>query len=597
MAKSLQQTDGIISFDVLINGTKIKDTIEVYEIGIEMEVNKITAAVLVVQDGSAFDLKKESFINSEGSDFIPGNEIEIRLGYDSKRDTVFKGLIVSQQLKVKCDKSQLTVICKDKAIKMTKGRHNEIFQNKTDANVIKSIVNNYQLESEIDKTTVKHPIIIQYNCSDWDYIVLRAEANNMLVTTYQNKLSVKKIDFTKAPNFEINTHQFVIDIDLQLQSENLSTTYNMSAWNPDSQQVVNHSHTIQDSLTQGNLSAKKLSDTLNNSSNSYSSASLDTDEMKVWLESQANLAVLEKIQGEITIPGTTEIIAGDIIKLSGFSARFNGNAFISKVSHTLHDGQWLTELHVGKSAKLHAALDDVEATGASGLLPALRGAQIATVKQIHEDPDNKYRVLVTLPMNNENGEDVAIWARISIPYASADAGFFFFPEVGDEVLLTFMNNDPRFPVIIGSLYSGKNKPKETPNEQNQFKSIYSKSGINIRFDDEDKILTIETPEMNTIVLDDKNKSISIKDSNENAIVMDESGITMNSPKDITLNADGNINLTAKSNLAMKANADATLDGLKIIQNAQTSFTAKGNASAELSASGQTTLKGSIVMIN
>ena len=160
-----------------------------------------------------------------------------------------------------------------------------------------------------------------------------------------------------------------------------------------------------------------------------------------------------------------------------------------------------------------------------------------------------------------------------------------------------MNDDPRFPVIFGALYSAKNKAKETPAEKNQFKSIYSKSGIHITFDDEDKILTIETPDMNTIVLDDKNKSISIQDLNENSILMNESGITIKTSKDLNLNADGSINIKATSNLAMSATADATLDGQSITQNAKTSFTAKGNASAELSASGQTSIKGAMVMIN
>ncbi|SRX73814.1 type VI secretion system tip protein VgrG [Aequorivita antarctica] len=597
MAKALQYPEGIIDFEILINGTKIKDTIEVKELLIEMEVNRITSAMIVVHDGGADGSENESYINSEGSDFIPGNEIEIRLGYNNKKEEVFKGLIISQQLKVKGYKSQLTVLCKDKAVKMTKGRHNAVFQNIIDSDALKSIVKNYGLKLEIDATTVSHPVLMQYNCSDWDYLVIRAEANNMLVTTYQNKLSVKKIDFNTTPELEINATQFIIDIDLRLQSENLSEAYNMSAWNPDTQQEIKSTHLIEDSLNQGNLNAKKLSAVLSNTSNSYSSTSLDTDEMKVWLASRANSAILEKIQGKITVLGTTKVIPGNIIKLSGFSARFNGNAFISKVTHSLQDGEWLTELYVGRSAKLHAALNDVEDLGASGLSPALRGTQIATVKQIHEDPSNKYRILVSLPISNGNGEDLAIWARISVPYASADAGLFFFPEVGDEVLLTFMNNDPRFPVIIGSLYSAKNKPKETPDEKNQFKSIYSKSGIHITFDDEDKILTIETPEKNTIVFDDKNKSINITDVNENTLVMDESGITMNSSKDINLNADGNINLIAKSNLAMKAMADVTLDGLNIKQSAQTSFTAKANASAELSASGQTTVKGAMVMIN
>lgn len=598
MAEILQQSDGIIDFDIYINGSKIKDTVEVQELSIEMEVNRITSATIVVQDGGAIGVVSEPYTHSEGKDFIPGSDIEISLGYIDKTEKVFKGIIVSQQLKVKGEDSQLTIFCQDKAVQMTKGRFNAVFQDTSDSGACKSIATSYGgITFEMDATTKEHPALMQYNCSDWDYVVIRAEANDMLVHTYQNKLSIKKVDFSKAPDVEIKSSQFVIDIDLTVATQNISKSYSMSSWDPKTQETVKSVLSIQDGLAQGNLTIDDLSKDLQNDMDGYSSTSIDKDEMDVWLAAKANKAILEKIQGKITVPGNTKIIAGDIIKLSEFSARFNGKAFISKVIHSLQDGEWLTVLTVGKSSKSHAALKDVEDLGASGFLPALRGTQIAKVKQIHEDPDAGFRVLVTLPSFSGTGQDVGIWARMSFSYASNEAGFFFFPEIGDEVLLSFINNDPRYPVIIGSLYSAKNTAKETPDEKNQFKSIYSKSGIHITFDDEDKILTIETPEKNTIILDDKSKSVSMKDMNDNSIVMDESGITIKSPKDINLKADGDITINAQSNLAMKATADATLDGASITQSAQSSFTAKGNASAELSASGQTTVKGAMVMIN
>ena len=597
MAEFLHQQDGIIDFDILLNGSKIKDTVEVQEITIEMEVNRIASASIVIQDGGAIGVVNEPFTHSEGKDFIPGSTIEIALGYIDNTKKVFKGIVLSQRLLVKGDKSQLIIKCQDKAVNLTKGRYNAIFQNMKDSDAIKSIVSKYGLEFEMDTTPYEHSCLMQYNCSDWDYLVMRAEANNMAVHTNQNKLSIKKLDFGSEPNYEIKSSQFVIDIDLSLESKNISGTYMMSSWNPNSQEVISSAVQIQDSLGQGDLTAKKLAATLTNNSESYSSTPISKDEMDVHLESLANTAVLDKVRGKITIPGTTKIISGDIIKLSEFSSRFNGKAYISKVTHCLEDGEWRTMLQVGKDTQSHASLPEVEEFRASGLFPAVRGTQIGTVKKIAEDPDNNYRVLVTMPSFTGSGQEEGIWARMALPYASADSGYFFFPEVGDEVLLTFTNDDPRFPIIFGSLYSAKNKPKETPDEKNQFKSIYSKSGIHITFDDEDKILTVATPDMNTIVLDDKNKSISIKDLNENSIIMDESGITIKTPKDLNLNADGNINITATSNLAMSARADATLDGSSITQNAKTSFTAKGNASAELSASGQTTVKGAMVMIN
>lgn len=596
MAETLQQKEGNLNLDILINGIKLKDTIEVKKVRIEMEVNQITSASITIQENLVNDFENNPFTNSEDEDFIPGNEVEISLGYLDEIKKVFKGIIVSQRLKVKGNTSQLIITCQDKTINMTKGRFNGVFQNKTDSDAIKSIVSKYSLNFDIEDTSIEHPVMMQYNCSDWDYLLLRAEANNMLVNTYQNKLRIKKTDFSLAPKYEIKYSQFIINIDLQLECENLYNAYNMTSWNSKTQKVMTSECFIEDSLNQGNLSSEELSHTLINNSDSYSSASIQIDEMKICLESEANRASLTKIQGKITVPGNSKIIAGDIIKLSEFSARFNGNAFISKVSHLVKNGEWLTELIVGKSAKSQDDLNHRE-VGASGLLPSLRGTQIGTVKQMHEDPDTNYRVLVTLPTCTGTGQEEGVWARMALPYASEDAGFFFFPEVGDEVLLTFMNEDPRFPVIIGSLYSAKHKAKESLDENNQFKSISSKSGINIKFDDVDNILSIETPSNNTIILDDENEHVSIKDMHDNSIVMDESGITMRTPKDINLIADENINLIATSNLAMKAEADVTLEGLNINQSAQSSFKAEGSGSAELSASGSTTIKGALVMIN
>jgi Rhs element Vgr protein len=598
MTKVLEQSDGVIRFEILINGSKIKDEVEVIEISVELEVNKIGSAILVIQDGVSIGGVDSSFTNSEGNDFIPGNEIEISLGYENTRKSAFKGIIISQGLMVKNGRSQLVITCKDKAVKMTKGRFNAIFQDKTDSDVIQCIVGKYGLDLTNDATSENLPLIMQYNCSDWDFVMIRAEANSMTVQTDKNKLIIKKIDFSAEPKFEINATQFVIDIDLILDSEKIADNYQLTSWDVKTQEKTETTVSLADSLAQGNITAKKLSTAIDNGdSMHYSSTSLSQSELKSWGNSLANKAVLSKIQGKISVPGTTDILAGDLINLSGFSSRFNGKAYISKVIHLIQDGSWITSLTVGKSPHWHSALPDVEEIPASGLFPPTNGNQIAKVKKIDKDPDGNYRVLVTLPTFSGTGQETGIWARLAFPYASADAGFFFFPEIGDEVILSFLNNDPRFAVITGALYNAKNKPKETADAQNQFKSIYSRSGIKIRFDDVDKILLIETPGGNSVTLDDKNRSIKVNDLNNNTIVLDQSGILMDSPKNIVLSAKGNINISATLDITIKSSADVKVDGLNIENNAQVGFIAKGNTTAEISASGQTTVKGAMVMIN
>lgn len=597
MAKVLQQQDGVISFDIFINGSKIKDAVEILEISIQMEVNRINSANILLVDGGAIGLTNEPYENSEGKDFIPGNEVKIALGYNDKKETVFEGIIVSQGLSVNNGKSQLLVTCKDKAVKMTKGRFNALFTDQTDSDAISKIAGNYGLQTDIESTNQQFTLM-QYNCSDWDFVVIRAETNNMIVLTDKNKLIVKKVDFSASPEFEINASQYIINVDLNLDSENIPESFELSAWDSKTQEEVKESVNLSEGTSQGNILAKKLSGSgVNGKSNRYSSVPLTSDELKLWGQTLADKAALSKIQGKITIPGTSGILAGDLISLAGFSARFNGNAFVSKVGHWVEAGEWLTTLTIGKFPEWHASLPDVEDNFASGLIPAVNGVQIAKVKKIHEDKDGNFRVLVTLPSFSGTGQDDGIWARMAFPYASSDAGFFFFPEINDEVMLTFINNDPRFPVITGALYSSKNKPKETPDEKNQFKSIHTKSGIKIRFDDEDKILVIETPGGNSFTLDDKNKTIKAEDLNKNSLVMDEKGITLDSPGDINLKSQKNVTIEATSNISLKATSDLKGEGLNIDMSAQTGFTAKGNASAELSASGQTTVKGAMVMIN
>ena len=597
MAEILQQHDGIIGFDILVNGSKIKDTVEVQRISIQMEVNRITSATLVIQDNGAIGVASEPYANSEGNDFVPGNEIEMSLGYSDNTQKVFKGIILSQRLLVKGETSQLIIECRDKAFNLTKGRFNSLFQEQKDSDAFSTIINKYGLESDIDVTSYQNPCLVQYNCTDWEYLLLRAEANNMLVGTHLNKLSIKKIDLNVAPDYEIKASQIIIDIDLTLDSQDISDSYSMSSWDSKTQQMISSSVAIDNSLGQGNLAATKLASVLENNLKDYTSASLSESEMKACLEAEKNRAVLSKVHGTITILGTTKILAGSIIELSEFSARFNGNAFVSKVHHDLQDGEWLTKLTIGYSHKKQGVNTEVQHPGSNHLIPEIRGIHIGIVEQIEKDPTSNYRILVKVPELQGVGMESGIWARMVFPYASASAGFFFFPEIGDEVVLSFTNNDPRFPIILGSLYSEKNKPCLEPENHNPYKAIQSKSGIHITLNDEDKIVTIETPDKNTVILDDKNKTIRLEDMNANSLVMDASGISIKSTKDIKMEAPGNIHLSAQSNVDVKATADLMMEGLSISQTAQTSFTAKGNASAELSASGQTTVKGAMVMIN
>jgi uncharacterized protein involved in type VI secretion and phage assembly len=219
--------------------------------------------------------------------------------------------------------------------------------------------------------------------------------------------------------------------------------------------------------------------------------------------------------------------------------------------------------------------------------------QNGVVKQIDSDPNNEFRVLVTIPiMNNKT-----VWARLANLYATSGSGTYFYPEVGDEVILGFFNEDPRFPVILGSMYSSSKAPPYTPDSKNETKAIVSKSLVKIVLDEEKKSLSLTTPANNSIVLSDDAKSITLSDQNGNKIEMTSSGITIQSASDITIKANQNINTSATASISVSATNDLTLSGLSVSGTAQTQMTMKGTASAEFSASGEVVVKGAMVMIN
>ena len=121
--------------------------------------------------------------------------------------------------------------------------------------------------------------------------------------------------------------------------------------------------------------------------------------------------------------------------------------------------------------------------------------------------------------------------------------------------------------------------------------------MRVEFNEEKKVITVSTPGKNMVEISDDGKYIKLTDQHKNEIVMDNNGISLSSAKDISLKAKGDIKMDANMKISGTAKSDISLDALNVKVQAKVGASVKGNATAELSASGQTVIKGAMVMIN
>jgi Rhs element Vgr protein len=598
MAATPTKKGGLVTFIVKVGGNAITDGLRVLSVNIEKRINRIPIARIVMLDGDAATGK---FSASSSDTFVPGGQVSIEAGYDNNNSVIFQGIITGQSLRLDTHSSPtLEVECRDAAVKMIVGRKCLSFSQQKDSDIISSVIGTYSgLTANVTATTTTWPEQVQYYVTDWDFVLARAETNSMIVTALNGTVSVFPPGATTT---SVLTATYGIDLlgfSADLNAVNQLSSVTATSWDYTGQAVTTGQASA-NYAGPGNLSSETLSGVIGLSTYQLqTTAPLEDADLTNWSQAQMVKSGYSKIRGEARFQGTPLPEPGTYITLQGLGDRFNGDYLVSGVVHDISNGNWITEVTVGLSPVWFIEEPDVLSPPASGLLPGARGLFNGTVKQMYQDPDTQFRILVTVPVLDQNG--AGIWARLANFYSTAGAGAFFLPEVGDEVVLGFLNEDPRYPVILGSLYSNSsNQPYKglAPDQQNTIKAIASKSGILVKFDDQNKILTIITPAKNQVILSDQDNQITIQDDNQNSIVMSSSGITIKSASSINISAPQNISISGDQGITVSSSGgDVAVSGVNVSETAQAQYSAAGNATAQINGGAELTMKAAMVMIN
>ena len=158
-----------------------------------------------------------------------------------------------------------------------------------------------------------------------------------------------------------------------------------------------------------------------------------------------------------------------------------------------------------------------------------------------EDPDRLTRVQIRLlNCDGLDGQDGPVWARVAVPFAGADRGAFFLPDVGDEVLVLFLNGDPRFPMVVGGLWNGRDQaPDSLPGDRVDRWTITGKAGTKFSLVEErsgQETIRFETPAGVKGTLTDEAGGRIKLEAACNTVTMETSGITIQASAKVTVQA-------------------------------------------------------------
>jgi type VI secretion system secreted protein VgrG len=131
------------------------------------------------------------------------------------------------------------------------------------------------------------------------------------------------------------------------------------------------------------------------------------------------------------------------------------------------------------------------------------------------------------------------WIRMMMPHAGGGKGHFFIPEIEEEVIVAFEDNNALKPYVQGSMYNaGQNNSYS--NDGNDVKIIQTRSGTKIRMNDAEGSVFVEDPSGNTWLMDGKGN------------------IKVNAPNNMSFIVGKNFDISVGENMTTNIGANETM---------------------------------------
>lgn len=604
-------TNGVVSFDVLIDGGKLQGAFghNLQSIEVEATFNRPDMCSVVFAAPEVSAQKPLPAVK-------PGAVMEIKVKGEATVESVFYGEVTSVELDSRYGQTQYVLRAYDKRHRLYRGLHTAIYRKVKHSEIIKEIVSPYVLKFAVSDVGSPMPYAVQTAMSDGDYIEqLLHEVGHVIVRDGKD-FAVKALGDFKKRVAELEFGTNLASYTFRTSSDSWVSEVRVHDWDAFKKKPIaarNGNPTVlvgDQKATNGQPFGVKEAQRFGTAVDDSSAMTMATAARDRALVGSRHL--------EGTCEGNAKMVPGGIVEVKGIDSTYNGEYRLSFVRHRWEDGEGFTTEFACNEASERSITQTLGRAAGGSAHPEELGERIwgvvPAIVTDNGDPEGLGRVKVKFPWlpSTASGEVVSDWVRVAVPGAGTDQkGLYLMHEVEDEVLIAFEHGDPRRGYVLGGLYNSKDKPPlakadAAKNGKSPQKAFRSTKGHQLTFDDSadkagvelitaDKNITLKLEEATGAVTFTTKKggsTVTISADGDVTIKSAMGGVTIEAMKDITMKATGNITLDAKQNVEIKAALNTTME-------AMVNATVKGTAKTALGAKGcvATSLDGAMVNIN
>lgn len=448
-----------------------------------------------------------------------GAEIEIKLKGTSdasgKLSSLFKGFVVAVEPEFGRTSKTLTIRAYDYSYVLHAGRRTEVYTDVTFDDVARKIANRNGLQIEAESSNFTKTYLHQSGETDWQFLWRLAAMIDFEVVVVDRKLFFRKAaqGSEQGPDLEygknlltfrprITGGQSVEQV--EVRSWDMKSPGEMvSVQKPD--QPTTKPGMNRDAVVTGmkrvNGTAEKVI---------VSRYPVETQqEADAVARNLANRSANAFAEAEGVAHGDPKLRAGSKVVLKGVGTRFGGDWIVTTSTHVLKGSKGYETAFAVTGRASRTMVDLVNPAEPFNFAANLVVGKVTNT----QDPDRLGRVKVTYPTMGDRQESA--WGRLVFPHAGAtpDRGFFTMPQIDDEVVLGFEHGDLSRPYVMGSVYNGGSRLKDT----------------------------------------------STPGDAEGALGSADGSVQIRSPQSLNLSFDNNANLKAGRNVHIEAGAEITIE--------------------------------------